>query len=591
MRKYAITPNYIVTQIAAILDYICIFASKSKLTNNIFLTGDTMKIKFSNLLFSVATLIMVLVLLGCNNDINTPEPKPASFKFSGITQDHRSFKVNVIPQDEEQEYIIFVSDKKHFTANQIDTREELLEDDYQHFSSLAEYYDMGLYDFLKGARLLTHGDKLGYSIVNLYPDTEYVFYCYGVEFNGDFYEATTEICYTEIRTTAPAVDGVEYTVSVDVDGDIANVSIDPMEYNGYFYSLIVPETDNYYLYPEMDFSQEYLTYYRNKLLDEFDEKVDNGTAPSMFCHKGKTEYSMRLEPNREYVLLIFTLSDDKTPIVASKPVFKHFTTKDFKAGDLNIDIAVTGITSYYAYLTVTPSNNKELYACILLSKDQVPTVENEYEQMSLLMELYEPATFKGEYSDKIFPFMPQSDYVIVAFGIDNGYPSTKLFRQDFTTLPADPGKIDITNIEIFKLFDAAEVIALNKNYAQMLGECECVAIVDVTTSAPTDKVYFWWYDSWMESEYSEEAFLEDLLMYDPVSPRSMADMYYSYTESDIFFFAGIAEDDDGNLSPIYYGDMFTLSKDMCSPASEFSNYVNTRKAAKNTTTRRMIVKL
>jgi hypothetical protein len=74
MRKYAIIPNYIATQIAAILDYIWIFASKSKLTNYLFLTGDTMKIKFSNLLFSVATLIMVLVLLGCNNDNNTPEP-------------------------------------------------------------------------------------------------------------------------------------------------------------------------------------------------------------------------------------------------------------------------------------------------------------------------------------------------------------------------------------------------------------------------------------------------------------------------------------------------------------------------------------
>jgi hypothetical protein len=44
----------------------------------------------------------------------------------------------------------------------------------------------------------------------------------------------------------------------------------------------------------------------------------------------------------------------------------------------------------------------------------------------------------------------------------------------------------------------------------------------------------------------------------------------------MFFFAGIAEDDEGNMSPIYYGDMFVLSKEQCDPAEEFFDYVATR---------------
>jgi hypothetical protein len=40
----------------------------------------------------------------------------------------------------------------------------------------------------------------------------------------------------------------------------------------------------------------------------------------------------------------------------------------------------------------------------------------------------------------------------------------------------------------------------------------------------------------------------------------------------------MAEDEDGNLSTIYYGESFTLSKDQCDPAEEFFQYVNTSSA-------------
>ena len=124
-----------------------------------------------------------------------------------------------------------------------------------------------------------------------------------------------------------------------------------------------------------------------------------------------------------------------------------------------------------------------------------------------------------------------------------------------------------------KLFDAQEIIELDKSYSSALAECECVAVVEVKTSAPTNNVYFWWYEDFMKVEYSEEAFLEDLLMYDPTTTTALVDMYYSLDSSDKFFFAGIAEDEEGNISPIYYGDSFLLSKDMCDPAEEFFSYI------------------
>lgn len=528
----------------------------------------------------VIALVATLMLFGCKDDTTTPpQPTPKAFKFSGVVAENRSIKVNIMPQNEEQEYIVFLCEKKHFVRNQIDTREELLEDDYIYFTELAEEYNMGVREFLSTVGWLVKGDKVGYGAINLYPGTEYVVYCYGVEFDGDFYEATTEICYTEISTTAPELVEVEYAIDVNVTGNIATIAIDPKSYNGYYYSYIVPETDRYYLYEGMEFNDDYMSYYRNGLLDEISEKMDEGTSVSQLCQKGKVTLTERLEPNKRYVVLVFTLSEDKTPIIASLPTTKYFTTGDVKISDLNIDIAVTDITPYYAQLAVTPSNSNESYACLLLGKDQVPPIEDEYEQMLTIMESYEPSIFKGAFSEKIFPFMPESEYVILAFGVENNFPTTELFRHDFTTAKADPGKISIESIDLIKLFDVEEIVALDSSYAGKFGDSLCVAVVEAKTTAPTDKVYFWWYEEWMKIEYKEEAFLEDLLMYDPTTSRRLMDMPYCIFEDEepfSIFFAGIAEDEDGNLSPIYYSEPFQTSKDMCSPAEEFFEYVGTR---------------
>ena len=69
----------------------------------------------------------------------------------------------------------------------------------------------------------------------------------------------------------------------------------------------------------------------------------------------------------------------------------------------------------------------------------------------------------------------------------------------------------------------------------------------------------------MKYEYSEEAFLEDLLLYPPTGRLQLMDLYYDLP----MLFAGIAEDAEGNMSPIYYSEIFTLDKSQCSPASEF----------------------
>ena len=137
--------------------------------------------------------------------------------------------------------------------------------------------------------------------------------------------------------------------------------------------------------------------------------------------------------------------------------------------------------------------------------------------MSTVINSFQPPVLTGVWSEALTPLMASTKYLILAFGIDEEKqtPTTKLFRYDFTTPEAVDGNITIEGFE-YKFFDAEEIITKDPSYSEELAECECVAVVTMKTSMPTDKVKMWWYEAWMKDlgDEMDDAILEDLLLYD-----------------------------------------------------------------------------
>ena len=523
---------------------------------------------------SILAVVVVVLAAACQNEPPHDPVTPKPFAFENKSIKHTELSLNITPENKDLEYVVLFAEKKHFIANGIDTREELISDDLAMLRDYANYYGITIREFLEGMKWITKGDKEGYKVTNLYPATEYVVYCYGVNVEGDNYEATTEVYHEVISTTSPELQNIEFDIEATVNGNSVTVTIAPQDYNNLYYSYIVPDTDSYYLPEGAPFNDDYIAHYRNKTWATFNELINNQGIPAdQFCHSGEVTINDRLNPNANYMVICFAVSDDQTPILCSEPSVAYFTTKESNKSDLKIEIKVTDVTQYNAMLTVTPSKRGEEYACVFLAASQLPPLESEYEQMMFIIENFDPAIFSGPFSEALTPLMPGTEYIVVAFGIDNNLPTTDMFAYRFTSLEAGTSEVRIESIEIVKLFDAAEIIALDRSYANALANCECVAIVEAKTNIPTDKLYFWWYEEWMRVEYSEEAFLEDLLMYDYANNPEMMDMYYSYGEQDRFLFAGIAEDENGNMSEIFYTEPFMLSKDMCDPAEEFFTMV------------------
>lgn len=528
-------------------------------------------------LFLFVALLCVCAFVGCNGEKpeNRPMPTPqnSDFTFANVAMNNSKISVDILPNDKDMEYVVMFAEQRYFTSNNIDTEEEILADDLNYILGLAEQYGVSVRELLEGLKWLVKGDKIGYQVENLYPDTEYVVYCYGVEFRDDTYDVTTDINYTVITTTAPALINAEFSVESNVEGNSVSLTVTPDGYDGFYYGYIVPESDKYFIAEGEEVTEEHIDHYRNRAFMEFGSYVnDQGIPSSQFCYKGVTTIEKRLNPNANYQLVLFAVNRDRVPLLCSVPSVYNFATADISKSDLVITLDVTDITPYTAQLTVTTSNDTESYACVLLARSQVPEMENEYELMSFILTNFDPAIFKGGWSEQLLPLMPDTEYTVLAFGIENNLPTTSIVRNDFTSATAKEGNIKIESIDIVKLFDTYQIAAVDPSYSYLVDQCQCIAVVEMKTSAPTDSAYFWWYEDWMLVEYSEEAFLEDLLMYPPTGTLQLMDMYYDVPS----FFAGIAEDEEGNMSPIYYGEVFTLSEEMCDPAEEFFQYIEGR---------------
>ncbi len=527
---------------------------------------------------AILTLATLALCVSCNTDEPTPTPidkTEGAFSFSDELSSQRALSVNITPKDPNMEYIVLLAQKKYLILNDILSATKLVGDDNGYINELARQYNMSPRDLLTKMNWLCTGERLGYSATGLYPDTEYIVYCYGVEFTDEGFEATTEISYDIIKTAGPVAKDAEFDITYSIDGNLVEFSIDPKGYDGYYYYYLVPDSWREYVAEDKSLDTTHIEMFSNITFDRFNQWHNiNGTPIEEFCLKGEHTISERVEPNTNYMIVVFAVSDDTTPLLCSTPSVKHFSSGDFTKTSLKLDIKVTDITPYSANLNLRPSNNNEEYTCIFLATSQLPYADNDYQMMKALASGFQPSIFTGPLKNEYLgPLMPQTEYVVLAFGIDGNMPTTDLYQFRFSSAEAVSGTTQITDIKLAKLFDTNEIIAIDPSYRIKLGECECVAIVEATTNEPCDKLYFWWYEEWMKIEYTQEAFLEDLLMYPYAKNPEIMDMYYSMDNYDQFFFGGIAEDENGNLGDIYYGESFLLSEDMVSPAEEFFPYV------------------
>ena len=130
----------------------------------------------------------------------------------------------------------------------------LLLDDYTFFSQYANAYGLSLKDFMNQFGLVRQGDA-SVDWTSLVPAESYVVYVYGVQFSedGSDYTVTTPIFHEVVETPINEFGRASFMpVLGPIDGPKVEYEIHPIDYDGYYATVICDPSHELYQCYEND---------------------------------------------------------------------------------------------------------------------------------------------------------------------------------------------------------------------------------------------------------------------------------------------------------------------------------------------------
>ena len=320
--------------------------------------------------FLLAAALFVTACDKKNGGTDTP-PEPANSDFTieqtALTQG--SLDVKITPKDNEGTYYFSVITKKEWQTNYQSDTEALAAAYKTWFESLAASAGVSTEELLKNA--LLKGMQT-YQFRQLVPETEYVFFVYGVDYTGT---ATTPVTVQEFATPKVTLNpNATFTITPTEIGSTyfkVNISCsDPSVF--YYYDVLLPDVYETYCDSKPENIPSYMATYLSSLKSENNtySKMTMAEFISAITVEGEAEYDTALSeaanslvPEMEYPVFAIGIANDGT--FTTNATVQMVKTAETPANDWEIkDEKVTDI-QYNA--TIYPKWD-EAYAVILERK-------------------------------------------------------------------------------------------------------------------------------------------------------------------------------------------------------------------------------
>ena len=269
--------------------------------------------------FLLAAALFVTACDKNNGGTDTPpEPVNSDFTIEQTALTQGSLDVKITPKDNEGTYYFSVISKKEWQAKyQSDT--EVLAAAYKTwFENLAASAGVSTEELLKNA--LLKGMQT-YQFRQLVPETEYVFFVYGVDYTGT---ATTPVTVQEFATPKVTLNpNATFTITPTEIGSTyfkVNISCsDPSVF--YYYDVLLPDVYETYCDSKPENIPSYMATYLSSLKSENNtySKMTMAEFISAITVEGEAEYDTALSeaanslvPEMEYPVFAIGIANDGT---------------------------------------------------------------------------------------------------------------------------------------------------------------------------------------------------------------------------------------------------------------------------------------
>lgn len=494
--------------------------------------------------------------------VNQSEGLEHSFTFNVQEVTHTTIKVDVLPLDKEQPYVMLLGYKDYIDEHGfMEDDEGLIESDLETFESFANAMGGDVASVMSA--FMYEGDQIGYTFTNVVPNTEYLLYAYG--FDKETMSPTSEVSRVVIRTLEVEEYVVDFEFDVQVSGADVNIDIEALAYDGPFFFDILYADD----LPEGS-SEEEIKEVCSGVWEEWKNyHISYGFEISdvlnILAYKKEAHWEGSLPYNEEYVVFAFAMNE--SAIMNSVPKLCYFSTSDVVPSDNVIELSATDVYSRKATVNVSPSNDDGYVALVEpVQKFLGMSDEEIIEYVTTNMNV---SVVSGPFSQEVSGLRPALEYEILAFGYEGGCATTSLFRSTFTTLESVYADA-VFELKYDKFYDIEEIVAIESNWNTHLNY-QLVLPVEAVVDGEYENIY---YAVMLEEDYyryDEEDIATSLFANGACELSSLLFLDYGLS----FVIVGMAEDSRGDYSELWVSKPTTFKYEDTSDAQEFvDNYLS-----------------
>ncbi len=217
----------------------------------------------------------------------------------------------------------------------------------------------------------------------------------------------------------------------------ADVEILPNEYDGgYYFDALNEQTYNYFKAAGF---QKFIDSEITKRIESFGTTKEEA-LDGMLSYSNDGFTFMTLYPATKYYVV--AMGVDNNGLLTTEVAVESFTTNDVDQSENTFEITVGEVSFNGASFSVKPSVSRDKYFVDVWNKAIVDELGDK-EFIKYCVDVYQSMgmmDMKCTTDVKNFTYsecQPGRDYYVVAFGFDDGYPTTGLTKKEFSTTGSD----------------------------------------------------------------------------------------------------------------------------------------------------------